>query len=48
MNRALAGFDAWAETAGLADLPAPERFEPTGFRPRRASGSTCARAVSSP
>ena len=29
MNRALAGFDAWAETAGLADLPAPERFQPT-------------------
>ena len=29
MNRALAGFDDWAEEAGLPGLPAPERFAPT-------------------
>ena len=29
MNRLLKTFDIWAETARLADLPAPERFAPT-------------------
>ncbi len=29
MNRLLATLDAWAETAGLGDIPPPERFGPT-------------------
>ena len=29
MNRLLDALDAWAETSGLGELPAPERFEPT-------------------
>lgn len=29
MNRLLDTLDAWAETAGLPDLPAPEHFAPT-------------------
>ncbi|WP_238364021.1 NAD(P)-binding domain-containing protein [Mesobacterium pallidum] len=29
MTRLLAGFDTFAETAGIAGLPAPERFAPT-------------------
>lgn len=29
MTRLLGSLDAWAEASGLADLPPPERFEPT-------------------